>query len=78
VAGDPKVEAGERAICPSCGTEVMHHSMIPILRDGALGYVCVACARTFVAVGADSDHTGDTADGAAPPQPANPPDPGGV
>jgi hypothetical protein len=28
----------------------MHHSMIPLLRDGAKGYVCVACARTFIDV----------------------------
>ena len=52
MAGDPKVEAGEKAACPQCGTEVMQHSMIPVLRGGAKGYVCVACARTFLDVAA--------------------------
>ena len=41
-------EAGEKATCPSCGAEVMQHSMIPVLRDGAKGYVCVACARKLI------------------------------
>ena len=50
MAGDPGVEAGVRAVCPSCGNEVMQHSMIPLLREGAQGYVCVACARLLVAV----------------------------
>ena len=52
MAGDPGVEAGVRAVCPSCGNEVMQHSMIPLLRDGVQSYVCVACARQLVAVGA--------------------------
>src|SRR5439155_921563 len=53
VAGDPAAEAGEKASCPECGTVVMQHSMIPILRDGVQGYVCVPCARKLVVVGAD-------------------------
>ena len=78
MAGDPGVEAGERVACPSCGNEVMQHSMIPILRDGVQGYVCVACARLLVAVGPESDRSGDTGDGAAPAHPTNDPDPDDV
>jgi hypothetical protein len=50
VAGDPGVEAGEKANCPVCSNEVMQHSMIPVLRDGVKVYVCVACARTMIDV----------------------------
>jgi len=57
VAGDPGVEAGEKADCPQCGTEVMRHSMIPLLRDGTKGYVCIPCARTFIDVKQPAAHT---------------------
>ena len=50
MAGDPGAEAGAKAVCPECGNEVMQHSMIPVLRDGAKGYVCVDCARKMVDV----------------------------
>jgi DNA-directed RNA polymerase subunit RPC12/RpoP len=44
------MEAGEKVACPQCETEVLHHSMIPLLRAGTKSYVCVACARTFIDV----------------------------
>jgi len=52
VTGDPGVEAGVRVACPSCGREVMQHSMIPLLRDGERGLVCVDCARQLIVAGA--------------------------
>jgi hypothetical protein len=69
VAADAKPEAGAKAVCPACGREVMQHAMIPLLRDGVLGYECVDCARKHIV------HDGD---GAAPAHPTNAPDPAGV
>ena len=35
--------------CPSCGTDVLQKSMIPLHAvDGVVSYACVACARMLV------------------------------
>ena len=31
--------------CPQCGQSVMQKKMIPVLRNGAKGYLCQECAR---------------------------------
>jgi predicted RNA-binding Zn-ribbon protein involved in translation (DUF1610 family) len=38
-------ERGVEVQCPECGATVMQKKMIPVLRDGAKGYLCLDCAR---------------------------------
>ena len=43
-------QVGVIVACPSCGTEVLQKSMIPLsVRDGVIAYACVPCARKLVA-----------------------------
>jgi DNA-directed RNA polymerase subunit RPC12/RpoP len=48
----PVEQVGVTIACPSCGTDVLQKTMIPLgVLDGAIGYACVACARQLVATG---------------------------
>ena len=42
-------ERGVEVQCPSCSRTVMQKTMIPVLVDGAKGYLCRECARERIA-----------------------------
>jgi predicted RNA-binding Zn-ribbon protein involved in translation (DUF1610 family) len=48
MAGAAGPERGVEVQCPACGATVMQKTMIPVLRDGAKGYLCKDCARQQV------------------------------
>ena len=45
-------QVGVIVACPSCGSDVLQKSMIPLHAvDGVVSYACVACARMLVTTG---------------------------
>jgi predicted RNA-binding Zn-ribbon protein involved in translation (DUF1610 family) len=49
----PVEQTGVIVPCPSCGTDVMQKTMIPLgVTDGVVAYACVACARKLIKTGA--------------------------
>lgn len=49
MAGSSGPERGVEVQCPSCGQTVLQKTMIPVLVDGAKGYLCRDCARQHIA-----------------------------
>ena len=48
----PVEQVGVVVACPSCATEVLQKTMIPLgAVDGVVSYVCVSCARKLVTTG---------------------------
>jgi DNA-directed RNA polymerase subunit RPC12/RpoP len=51
----PVEQVGVIVACPSCGTEVLQKTMIPLgVVDGVISYACVPCARKLVTTGTAS------------------------
>ena len=48
MAGSGGPEHGVEVQCPSCGQTVLQKAMIPVLVDGAKGYLCRECARSRI------------------------------
>jgi hypothetical protein len=49
----PVEQVGVIVTCPSCGTDVMQKTMIPLtVLDGVITYACVPCARKLIKTGA--------------------------
>ncbi len=57
----PVAQSGAMVPCPSCGTEVMQKSMIPVgVTEGITSYLCVACARKLVMTASSAGDESDT------------------
>ena len=48
MAGSGGPEHGVEVQCPSCGQTVLQKAMIPVLVEGAKGYLCRECARARI------------------------------
>jgi DNA-directed RNA polymerase subunit RPC12/RpoP len=52
----PVEQVGVIIACPSCGTDVLQKTMIPLgVLDGAISYACIVCARQLVATAVVSE-----------------------
>jgi DNA-directed RNA polymerase subunit RPC12/RpoP len=48
----PVEQVGVIVACPSCGSDVLQKTMIPLsVLDGVIAYACVPCARKLITTG---------------------------